>query len=562
VLSNTGNGTYMVADAVRIAPAPVSSTDLNWSATGDGISGPSTVNAQTPFTVSRTYSVSGAAAPAKFTISYYASTSSSTSQDLSQATLLGSETLSATADLAVGDHSGTSPSLQLPNGGTYYLVARLTADSSWAESDAAKDTNDVAVAPQPVQVSGPVIVDNGTAGYSETGTWFTESVPSYGGTERYAASSGSGQNTATWQVAGLPAGLYQVQVTWHAFGNEATNAPYAIYDGATLVQTVPINQTVMPSGSSFGGVAFQTLATVNISTGTLKVVVSNTGNGSYVVADAMRAAPVPVSNTDLNWSATGDGIAGPAAVNQQTGFTIARTYTISGAAAPSSFTIAYYASMSSNPKQDLSKATFLGKETISAAADLAVGNHAGTSPTFQFANGGGYTLFAVLNADNSFTESDAANDTNNLAVSAQPTDVSGPVVVDNGDSTYSETGTWTSQLDKGAYGGSDRYTPAGGTGSTTATWVVTGLAPGTYAIEASWGPYYNQSTNAPYAIYDGSTLVQVVTADQTKTPSGATVGGVPFQILTHVTITSGTLTVVLSNSGNNSYVIADSLRVE
>src|SRR5439155_200773 len=187
-----------------------------------------------------------------------------------------------------------------------------------------------------------------------------------------------------------------------------------------------------------------------LTSGTLKVVVSNAGNGSYVVADAMRAAPVPVSNTDLTWSATGDGITGPTAVNQQTGFTIARTYTISGAAAPSSFTIAYYASMSANPKQDPTKAT----------------------------------------------------------------------------------------------------------------WVVTGLASGTYAVEASWGPYYNQSTNAPYAIYDGTTLVQVVTADQTKTPSGASAGGVPFQILTHVTINSGTLTVVLSNSSNNIYVIADALRVE
>ncbi|HEV3082956.1 MAG TPA: glycoside hydrolase family 44 protein [Gemmataceae bacterium] len=561
VLSNTGNGSYVVADAVRILPAPVSSTDLNWSAPGDGITGPSTVNAQAPFTVSRTYSVSGAAAPAKFTISYYASTSSSTSQDLSQATLLGSETLSAAADLAVGNHSGTSPSLQLPNGGTYYLVARLTADSSWAESDAANDVNDVAVAPQPVQVSGPVIVDNGTAGYSETGAWATESVPSYGGTERYATSSGSGQNTATWQVTGLPAGLYQVQVTWHAFGNESTNAPYAIYDGTTLVQTVLVNQTVMPPGPSFGGVPFQTLATVNLTTGTLKVVVSNTGNGSYVVADAMRAAPVPVSNTDLTWSAAGDGITGPAAVNQQTGFTISRTYTISGAAAPSGFSIAYYASMSSNPKQDLSKATFLGKETVSAAADLAVGNHSGTSPAFQFTNGGDYTLFAVLNADNSFTESDAANDTNNLAISTQQTVVSGPVIVDNGDPTYSETGSWTTQADRNAYAGSDRYASASGAGSTTATWVVPGLASGTYAVEASWGPYYNQSTNAPYAIYDGATLVQVVTADQTKTPSGASAGGVPFQILAHVTINSGTLTVVLSNSGNSSYVIADALRV-
>ena len=42
-------------------------------------------------------------------------------------------------------------------------------------------------------------------------------------------------------------------------------------------------------------------------------------------------------------------------------------------------------------------------------------------------NGGGYTLFAVLNPDNSFTESDAANDANNLALSTQQTLVSGPV---------------------------------------------------------------------------------------------------------------------------------------
>jgi len=73
------------------------------------------------------------------------------------------------ADLAVGDHSGTSPSLQLPNGGTYYLLARLTAGSSWMECDAGNDSKDVAVAPQTGQVSGPVIVENGTAGYSETG---------------------------------------------------------------------------------------------------------------------------------------------------------------------------------------------------------------------------------------------------------------------------------------------------------------------------------------------------------------------------------------------------------
>src|SRR5207253_2790270 len=150
---------------------------------------------------------------------------------------------------------------------------------------------------------GPTIVDNGTAGYSETGgPWFTESVPSYGGNERYTASSGTGSSTATWQVTGLPAGQYQVQATWHPYANEPTNAPYAIYDGNMLLQTVLVNQTQAASGASYGGVPFQLLATVAINSGTRRVVLSNSGNGAYVVADAARITPPVSSNTDLNWS--------------------------------------------------------------------------------------------------------------------------------------------------------------------------------------------------------------------------------------------------------------------
>jgi len=33
---------------------------------------------------------------------------------------------------------------------------------------------------------------------------------------------------------------------------------------------------------------------------------------TYIVADAMREAPVALSNTDLNWSANGDGVTGQA----------------------------------------------------------------------------------------------------------------------------------------------------------------------------------------------------------------------------------------------------------
>src|SRR5262249_52046660 len=487
-------------------------------------------------------------------IAYYASTSSDANQNLSKATLLGKETISAAGDLAVGNHSGASPSFQFQNGGTYYFFAQLNADNSFNESDMANDTNDLAKAPQAVLVSGPIIVDNNDAGYSETGgPWFTESEPSYNGTERYAASSGDGSSTATWQVANLAAGNYQVLVTWHAFYNEPTNAPYNIYDGTTLLQTVPVDQTKAPGGTSYGGVPFQMLATVNITSGTLKVVVSNSGNGTWVIADAVRIVPLPVSNTDLNWAAPGDGISGLTNVNQQTPFTISRTYTVSGAAAPTSFTIAYYASTSSDPNQDLSRATLLGKETISAAADLAIGNHSGISPSFQFQNGGTYYFFARLNADNSFMESDAFSETNDLAKAPQAAVVPGPIIVDNNDPGYSETGgPWLTESVP-SFNGTERYAASSGDGSTAAIWQVTNLAAGTYQVQVTWHAFYNEPTNAPYAIYDGTTLLQTVLVDQTQVPSGTSYSGVPFQTLATVKVTRGTLQVVVKTSGNSKW---------
>src|SRR5262249_29508554 len=82
----------------------------------------------------------------------------------------------------------------------------------------------------------------------------------------------AGRNSNGHLEVALPqAGDYQVQATWHTYYNQLTNAPYAIYDGTNLVQTVLVDQTQVPNGASYGGVPFQTLATVNIKSGTLKV---------------------------------------------------------------------------------------------------------------------------------------------------------------------------------------------------------------------------------------------------------------------------------------------------
>src|SRR5262249_2318970 len=157
-------------------------------------------------------------------------------------------------------HSGTSPSLQITTGGTFYLFARVDNSGAILETN---ENNNVVQAPQTIMVSGPVIVDNAQPAYSETGTGWQSWSAGYAGTLRYHA-AGSGSNTAVWQASGLAAGTYSVQATWNGDANHATNAPFSIYDGSTLLQTVLVDQRAWPAGDLVSGVRFQALITVPI----------------------------------------------------------------------------------------------------------------------------------------------------------------------------------------------------------------------------------------------------------------------------------------------------------
>jgi hypothetical protein len=158
-----------------------------------------------------------------------------------------------------------------------------------------------------VTVSGPPVIDNGQAGYSETGSGWISNTPTtaYNNNERYAA-PGNGANTASWQTSALPNGIYDVQISWTAYFNRASNATYQVFDGTTLLGTVQVNQQLFPTGGlTVNGILFQSLGHFSISSGTLKVVLSDNANG-YVIADAMLAV---VTIIDLNW--TGGSLTGP-----------------------------------------------------------------------------------------------------------------------------------------------------------------------------------------------------------------------------------------------------------
>jgi hypothetical protein len=135
------------------------------------------------------------------------------------------------------------------------------------------------------------ITDDGDPGFSTAGTWgIGTPAGTYQGDQRYSA-KGTGADTATWTVSSLPTDAYKVFVHWAGSGtiNRASNAPFTVYDGASSLGTVLVNQQVTPGSAVDDRVSWQRLGTFTISSGVLKVVLSDKANG-YVFADAIRVA--------------------------------------------------------------------------------------------------------------------------------------------------------------------------------------------------------------------------------------------------------------------------------
>jgi hypothetical protein len=130
-------------------------------------------------------------------------------------------------------------------------------------------------------------------------------------------------------------------------------------------------------------------------------------------------------------------------------------------------------------------------------------------------------------------------------------------VIECGGAGFSLVGTWGSL--SGGYDGTYKLSSIG-TGN-SATWQISGLAPGLCSVQATWVNAGGRGPTAVYEVYDGTELVGTVTVNQQLAPSGGlTVNGTAFAILGSFTINSGTLNVVLTASSSQS-LAADSVLV-
>lgn len=123
------------------------------------------------------------------------------------------------------------------------------------------------------------------------------------------------------------------------------------------------------------------------------------------------------------------------------------------------------------------------------------------------------------------------------------------VILDNGETGYVETGTWTAATSGSFYNGTGRRTTST---SATATWTVTLPASGSYEVFARWNDDNDNDADAKYTVthQSGSTTV---TKSQEDTPSQWVSLG------TYTFGTTGTVLLRRDTYPEDEYVVADAV---
>ncbi|MEQ9066132.1 MAG: Calx-beta domain-containing protein, partial [Gimesia chilikensis] len=141
------------------------------------------------------------------------------------------------------------------------------------------------------------IIDNGDAGFSQTGSWiYNSGNPAfYQGDYAYVAGvGGTGANSSTWAFSSLPAGTYRISGSWVPEPNGgATNMPLTISGVEGGDVSLSVNQQVLQHDVYDDGFYWQDLGYYTVdSNGQITITISDDQANGYVLAEAYRVERV------------------------------------------------------------------------------------------------------------------------------------------------------------------------------------------------------------------------------------------------------------------------------
>jgi large repetitive protein len=385
-----------------------------------------------------------------------------------------------------------------------------------------------------------VIVDNLDAGVSSVGAWSPSSLAgSWATNSVYSTSAGS---SFTFTPALIPGTPYAVYAWWTAAGNRHSTVPYRINSGATVLDTVNVNQQT--NGGQWNQLGVYTFSDIPSLT-----VLAGSG-GAVTVADAVRFVPltpaeVIVDNLNEGVSSAGawspSSAAGSWATNSVYSASAGTSFTFTPALVPGT-PYAVYAwwtaagnRHSTVPYRINSGATVLGTVNINQQTNGGQWNPLGV---YTFSDIPSVTVLA--GSGGVVTIADAVR-----FVPLTPAEVT----VDNLDAGTSSVGTWSPSSAADPWPTNSVYSVSAGASFT----FTPALVPGTpYTVYAWWTAAGNRHSTVPYRIDNGATELGTVNVNQ------QTNGGQwnPLGVYTFTDIPSVT---ILGGSGG-VVTIADAVR--
>lgn len=168
-------------------------------------------------------------------------------------------------------------------------AGNFSGSISLVNNDANENPFDVTISGtvnDPSQWSGPKLIDNGGGGWNKVGSW-TYVTGKGRENDIHRTNKGSGSLQSNWTFNNLPDGDYWVWVSWTGNANNASNAPFTVYDGVQAKATWRVDQRAASSGFDADGTSWRYLGIVTITSGQMVVRLTNAAN-NFVVADAVR----------------------------------------------------------------------------------------------------------------------------------------------------------------------------------------------------------------------------------------------------------------------------------
>ena len=142
---------------------------------------------------------------------------------------------------------------------------------------------------------GTQVMDNSEPGFWANANWTADAVHGLDGGSLVSNSTPGSQNSqAAWWFS-MPAGVYDISVTYASGSSLSTNLALDLYDGVgNFIGQVSVNERIAPNDFTDQGVGWKRLGSFKISTNIFHISTWNSATDGQISIDAiqLRAAPI------------------------------------------------------------------------------------------------------------------------------------------------------------------------------------------------------------------------------------------------------------------------------